>query len=108
MGAKSEREMRDKAKAKYHEHYALVRRVTPPERLLEYKLGDGWKPLCEFLGVEIPDVPFPNINDSDAVWEQLAIVVRRGLMNAAWSAVWVCLLCLTAGVVYLAYARSYT
>jgi len=24
--------------------------------------GDGWKELCEFLNVPIPDVPFPHLN----------------------------------------------
>ena len=25
----------------------------------------GWEPLCEFLGVEVPDKPFPHLNDAD-------------------------------------------
>jgi Sulfotransferase domain len=47
------------------EHNALVRKVCPPERLLNFKLGSGWEPLCEFLGVEVPDVPYPNVNDTE-------------------------------------------
>ena len=54
------------AAKEYVEHYKLVRKVCPPERLLEFKLGSGWEPLCEFLGTEIPgDVPYPNVNDKD-------------------------------------------
>ena len=80
----SKEEMDNVSKDKYREHYALVRKVTPKERLLEYKLGDGWKPLCKFLGTEVPDCPFPKVNDNDVVWEQMAIIARRGMRNAAW------------------------
>lgn len=33
----------------------------PPGRLLVFNLvgGDGWGPLCRFLGMPIPDAPFP-------------------------------------------------
>lgn len=37
------------SKQRYREHYALVRRLTPPDRLLEFKITDGWEPLCQFL-----------------------------------------------------------
>jgi Sulfotransferase domain len=49
----------------YLDHNELVRKVCPPERLLEFKLGSGWQPLCEFLGAEVPEVPYPNINDKE-------------------------------------------
>ena len=32
--------------------------------MLEYQLGQGWGPLCNFLGKDIPDIPFPHVNDS--------------------------------------------
>jgi hypothetical protein len=53
-----------RAKQGYREHYAIVRDLVPKERLLEYKLGSGWEPLCEFLGKPVPDVPFPHLNES--------------------------------------------
>lgn len=49
----------------YQRHYDAVRRMVPPERLLEINLQDlDWKPLCEFLGKDVPDVPFPRSNES--------------------------------------------
>ena len=30
-----------------------------------YELKEGWKPLCDFLGVEAPDKAFPHLNDTD-------------------------------------------
>ena len=41
-----------------------VRRIVPKDRLLEFKLAQGWKPLCQFLGREIPKEPFPHLNDA--------------------------------------------
>ena len=26
-------------------------------------MGDGWEPLCAFLGKEVPSVPFPRMNE---------------------------------------------
>lgn len=75
-------EMQEKSRPAYRDHYALVRRVTPKERLLEYKLGDGWEPLCEFLGKSVPDVAFPHVNDSEALQELLTIIIKRGIYNA--------------------------
>ena len=47
------------------EHNAAVRREVPAERLLVYEVGQGWEPLCVFLGVPAPtDEPFPRVNDS--------------------------------------------
>jgi hypothetical protein len=44
-------------------HNAEVQATIPPERLLVWKVTDGWEPLCEFLGVPVPGVPVPHIND---------------------------------------------
>ena len=36
----------------------------PKERFLEFDVfsGDGWRELCQFVGAEIPDIPFPREN----------------------------------------------
>jgi hypothetical protein len=51
-------------KSAYVRHNQYIRDNVPAERLLDFKLSDGWGPLCEFLGKEVPDVPFPHVNDS--------------------------------------------
>ncbi len=44
-----------------------VRERVPDERLLVYRVSEGWGPLCEFLGVEAPeDEPFPHLNDTES------------------------------------------
>lgn len=46
----------------YELHNDDVRRTAPPGRLVEWHPGDGWKPLCTALDVDIPDEPFPHTN----------------------------------------------
>ena len=48
--------------SKYKAHNAAVKALVPKERLLIYRIGDGWEPICNFLGKPIPDVPFPHKN----------------------------------------------
>ena len=46
-------------------HYDEVRSLVPKDRLLEYKVTEGWEPICDFLNVPVPkDCPFPNVNDN--------------------------------------------
>jgi Sulfotransferase domain len=50
-----------------------VRRTVPPERLLVFEVKDGWGPLCAFLGVDVPDEPFPRSNEGAAFRERLKV-----------------------------------
>ncbi|KJX95922.1 NAD dependent epimerase/dehydratase like protein [Zymoseptoria brevis] len=47
------------------DHYAGVKSLVPPGRLLHYNIGDGWEPLCRFLDLPKPDCPFPHVNNSE-------------------------------------------
>jgi len=46
-------------------HNEAVRREVPPGRLLVYETGQGWEPLCRFLGVAVPQAPYPRVNTTD-------------------------------------------
>ena len=48
----------------FNRHNEEVRRRVPQEKLLVYEVKEGWGTLCEFLGVEEPDEPFPRLNDA--------------------------------------------
>lgn len=50
--------------AHFRRHNDEVKRTIPPERLLVYEAGQGWAPLCKFLGVPVPDAPYPSENSS--------------------------------------------
>jgi hypothetical protein len=46
----------------FESHNAAVRKAVPHERLLEYDVRQGWQPLCEYLGIAVPEQPFPHLN----------------------------------------------
>jgi hypothetical protein len=50
------------AQAVFLRHNEAVKRSAAPERLLVYEVGQGWEPLCRFLGLPVPDEPFPHVN----------------------------------------------
>jgi hypothetical protein len=56
---------RDAMVAAYDRHNAAVRAEVPAERLLEWTPGDGWAPICERLGLAVPDEPFPVTNTTE-------------------------------------------
>ena len=49
----------------YMAHVQNVKESLGPE-ILVFEAKDGWAPLCEYLGVPIPDVPYPRVNDTEA------------------------------------------
>lgn len=53
-------------RTEYVRHEAVVRAyfAARPADLLVFNVtgGDGWEPLCEFLGHPVPETPFPSVN----------------------------------------------
>lgn len=71
----------------YEQHYARVRRTVPAERLLVYRVQEGWEPLCRFLGVAVPDEPFPRVNVGDNLLHNIRTAMRLARAQtgkAAW------------------------
>jgi len=62
----------------FKKHNAEVQRVIPKERLLVYEASQGWEPLCKFLGVPVPDTPFPRVNSR----EEMATMMAQAGENA--------------------------
>lgn len=83
--ARSRDEQAATAKDIYRAHYAQVRAHARPGQLLEYQLGDGWEPLCAFLGKPVPDMPFPNVNDSQMFHDIGNSAIKKGLMGLVTS-----------------------
>jgi hypothetical protein len=70
---------RAKAIARYQQHIEEVKAAVQPERLLIFSVDQGWKPLCDFLGVPTPATPFPNVNDRNEIKK-----VIRGMTAGAY------------------------
>jgi hypothetical protein len=41
--------------------------TLPAQRLLVYSPKQGWEPLCNFLGIAVPEGPFPRVNSRDEI-----------------------------------------
>jgi hypothetical protein len=68
---------RDKAIAAYEHHNADVRANADPKRLVDWKPGDGWEPICAALGVSVPDELFPHVNSTDDFRAMFGLDARR-------------------------------
>jgi len=42
-----------------------IKAAIPVDKLLVFDVKEGWKPLCDFLGVDIPDTDFPRVNSRE-------------------------------------------
>ena len=47
----------------FEKHIEYVGQMVPHGQLLEYQVVQGWRPLCDFLGVEEPVMSFPWLNE---------------------------------------------
>jgi hypothetical protein len=61
----------------FRRHSAEVERTISKDRLLVYEVGQGWGPLCAFLGVPTPGTPFPLTNTREE------FAARTAARNAA-------------------------
>ena len=55
----------------FTDHTARVTSEIPADRLLVFQVKDGWQPLCEFLGLPVPEEPFPRSNEKEQFWERI-------------------------------------
>ena len=60
-------------------HNYRVKSIVPPEKLLVFNVKQGWKPLCDFLGCEVPTSAFPRENIKGEIVTQLkeTTILRR-------------------------------
>ena len=62
----------------FHRHNNSVLEHVPSSRLLVFRVQDGWEPLCDFLGKDVPDTPFPHLNDGRET------IHRNSLVKICW------------------------
>ena len=66
----------------FNNHIELVKKVIPAERLLIHSAKEGWQPLCDFLGVPVPNEPYPWINESINFKRNLRIIIAMKWLPA--------------------------
>ena len=72
--------LQNTARTIYREHNEHVRRRCSKERLLSFRLDEGWGPLCDFLGKEKPGLPVPRLNEGAALKEKFKEFEKRSML----------------------------
>ena len=72
----------------FRRHTEAVIAGVPKDRLLVFEVAQGWAPLCAFLGVSIPETPFPRENSTEqfrgrVLGGQMPIDVEKVMANRA-------------------------
>ncbi|KAI8147527.1 P-loop containing nucleoside triphosphate hydrolase protein [Fennellomyces sp. T-0311] len=71
----------EKMKALYEAHNEWVIKTVPADRLLVLDLREGitWDKICAFLGKPVPNGPFPFVNSTQSIVEELPELI--GIMS---------------------------
>jgi len=72
---------RDIMVAQFERHMQEVIAAIPEPRLLVYDVREGWEPLCAWLGVPVPETPFPHTNTREEMAQ-----MRQAMADGAWDA----------------------
>ena len=67
---------KEEAIAHYKKHIDEIKAKVPTEKLLIFSVDQGWEPLCKFLGEDIPDIDFPNVNNRSEIKKTIAAIVK--------------------------------
>jgi hypothetical protein len=81
----------------YETHNEWVRNECRKKgrKWLEWEPEDGWGPLCEFLGVDVPQEEFPRVNDASEIKGFVTKILVMGIASwfglgvSVWAAWWV-------------------
>jgi Sulfotransferase domain len=57
----------------FHRHNEDVKASVPADKLLVYEIQQGWEPLCDFLGADVPEEDFPHLNDAETFRQMFGI-----------------------------------
>lgn len=68
----------------YNAHCEDVLNHCPADKLLVLEVKEGWAPLCEFLEVAIPDVPFPHVNETAEFQKIITLLTDKGSRILVW------------------------
>ena len=64
--------------AAFEKNTADVQAAFGADRLLTYRVGDGWEPLCRFLGKPVPEVEYPRTNKAEDFHQSIAALQEKG------------------------------
>lgn len=59
---------------RFEQHTEEVIKTIPEKQLLIFNPNSGWEPLCRFLDVNVPVIPFPNSNSREEFMRRVEII----------------------------------
>ena len=65
---------------------------VPKDRLLVYEIKDGWEPLCDFLNLPVPDIPFFHKNKTKNMGHISRFIGSMFIISIILAVVGICLL----------------
>jgi len=76
----------DEMVVRYNKWTEHVKATCPKDRLLVFDVREGWAPLCKFLQLPVPEVPFPHSNAggsglSRLAWDHIVVNPLRRLFG---------------------------
>ena len=82
----------------FEHHNADVLKHVPAERLLIYHVEQGWKPLCDFLNIPMPeDLPFPHFNEREKMLERIN---KMKILGGMYIVVYVAIISVAVGLFF--------
>lgn len=94
-------------KRRYLEHYDHVRKLVPPGRLLEKDLTEGWERMCAFLSQEVPQLPYPRVNDQEEFQKSMGVMISAGVTRLSYRCMKFVLLLLLVALSLCFYAAAW-
>ena len=64
----------------YKRHNQHIRDIVPKNRLLVFDPKDGWEPLCDFLDKDVPNEPFPLLDEA-----KVATQLHKSVFVRMWA-----------------------
>lgn len=67
-------ENKEKVIKRYNKHYEEVIKTIPDDKLLLFDPKSGWEPLCRFLKLPVPLIPYPKSNTRKEFLDRVNII----------------------------------
>ncbi|KAM0338004.1 hypothetical protein ACHAPU_011467 [Fusarium lateritium] len=80
--AQTSQEARQNGRETYDRHHRVIKEMVPEGQILVYRLGEGWGPVCEFLGKPVPEQEFPRVNEAAELRRVIAEKIKRNIREA--------------------------
>lgn len=65
--------------SKFVAHNEEVKKSIPSDKLLVFQSAQGWGPICDFLNLPIPEMPYPTSNSRQSFYEWADGLIHRSL-----------------------------